>query len=515
MKSPVLGIDPGTKNALCALLDDGGVPVVVPGRWGKRASPAVTAWTGSGWAAGEAAVACEIKRPSSTWRDLKRKLGTPWKARCGGVSVSAEEALAPLLAMLREDGEAFAGVFLESCVVAVPASFSFAERSAMARAARAAGFARIRMVNEPTAAALAFGEKGRFMILDYGAGTADLSVVESGEGVCQVLESGGIPSCGGWDFDAALAMHLAERTRAKWMGKDSLHGRMLLSEAEEIKIALSNCMSYEWIPPPGLGAAPLSVSRRELEGLIRPSIERVVALTETFAAKYRPSRLLLVGGGSRIPLLRKLLEERVAPPGRLSLCPDEAVVAGTALYGNPRGRSRLLLDVLSEDLGILAADGAPVPLLQKGMPLPARVEKKFLSVGRGSFSLKVFQGEEWRIITEVTVSGAKKGEAVALVFAVDGGGLLRIDIRRENGERAVIPPLEIGSADGWTFDGKSEEIQGLEKRFALLSPLLTPGQQTRADILFRTVKSLLDEGVGPEGLESLGAMVAEMERTAR
>ena len=98
---------------------------------------------------------------------------------------------------------------------------------------------------------------------------------------------------------------------------------------------------------------------------------------------------------------------------------------------------------------------------------------------------------------------------------MDSGGLLRIEILRENGERAVIPPLEIGSADGWSFDVKNDGMPGLEKRFALLSPLLTPAQQTRADILFRTVKSLLDEGVGPEGLESLDTMVAEMERAAR
>ncbi|MGI6782664.1 MAG: Hsp70 family protein [Aminivibrio sp.] len=512
MKGPVLGIDLGTKNALCALTDGSGAPVVIPGRWGKRTTPSVAAWTESGWVAGEAALAGEMKRPHSTWRDLKRKLGTNWRGRCGRASVNAEEAIAPLLALLREDGEAYAGVFLESCVLAVPASFSFAERSAMARAARSAGFVRIRMVNEPTAAALAYGERGRVLILDYGAGTVDLSVVESGEGVCQVLESGGLPSCGGWDFDAILAMHLADRAGMEKTGRDSPRFRMLLSEAEEIKIALSNCMSYEWIPPPGLGARPFCVSRRELEALIRPSIEKVVSLAETFVKKHRPSRLLLVGGGSRIPLLRRALEERIAPPGRMCLSPDEAVAAGTALYGNPGGRSRLLLDVLSEDLGILAADGAPVPLLTKGMPLPARVEKEFVSVGRGAFSLKVFQGEGGRVIAEAGVSSARKGEAVTLAFAVDGGGLLRIDIRRENGERAVIPPLEIGTADGWSFDGKSDEIRALEKRFSLLSPLLTPGQQARADVLFRTVKSLLDEGVGPEGLESLGAMVAEMER---
>ncbi len=173
---PVLGIDLGTRYALCAVFDGVQGPVVVPNRWGKRSTPSVTAWTGSGWTAGETAAAGEMKHPSTTWWDLKRKVGTPWKGRCGRASVSAEDALVPLLTLLREDGEAFLGAFVEACVLAVPASFSFAERSAMARAARSAGFSRSRIVNEPTAAALAFGSSGRFLILDYGAGTVDLSV---------------------------------------------------------------------------------------------------------------------------------------------------------------------------------------------------------------------------------------------------------------------------------------------------------------------------------------------------
>ena len=512
---PVLGIDLGTRYALCAVFDGVQGPVVVPNRWGKRSTPSVTAWTGSGWTAGETAAAGEMKHPSTTWWDLKRKVGTPWKGRCGRASVSAEDALVPLLTLLREDGEAFLGAFVEACVLAVPASFSFAERSAMARAARSAGFSRSRIVNEPTAAALAFGSSGRFLILDYGAGTVDLSVVECGGGVWQVVESRGTPSCGGRDFDAALALLLAEKTGTNPGGADSPLYRLLLSEAEDVKIALSGCLSHEWSPPAAPGAASVTVTRREFEGLVRPSLERVVAMAESLWKEHEPSKLLLVGGGSRIPLLRTLLAERVARPEHLSRCPDEAVVIGAALYGSQARTERLLLDVLSDNLGILAADGTPVPLLEKGMHLPVRAEKKFSSVGSGPFTLRVFQGDRGRVISTVRISDAGKGEVIVLVFAVDSGGLLRIDIRREDGRTAVIPPLEVGTPGASSFEQQPGDLLDLEKRFARVSPVLSPAQQARGEVLFRTVKSLRDEGCYPEGAESLEQMVAEMERVIR
>jgi molecular chaperone DnaK len=421
----------------------------------------------------------------------------------------------PLLTLLREDGEVFLGPFVESCVLAVPASFSFAERSAMARAARAAGFSKSRIVNEPTAAALAFGASGRFLILDYGAGTVDLSVVECGGGVWQVLESRGTPSCGGRDFDAALALLLAEKAGANPGGVDSPLHRLLLAEAEEVKIALSGCLNHEWTPPAGVGASSVAVTRNEFENLVRPSLERVVSMAEDLWKFHGPSRLLLVGGGSRIPLLRTLLAGRMARPERLSLCPDEAVVIGAALYGSQARSERLLLDVLSDSLGILAADGTPVPLLEKGMHLPARVEKKFESVGSGPFTLRVFQGDGGRIISTVRISDAGKGEVIVLVFAVDSGGLLRIDIRREDGRTAVIPPLEVGTPGASSFEQQPGDLLDLEKRFARVSPVLSPAQQARGEVLFRTVKSLRDEGCYPEGAESLEQMVAEMERVIR
>lgn len=510
----VLGIDLGTRYALSALFLEGRGVVVLPNRWGNRRTPSVTAWTGAGWCAGETAARGEVKNPSTTWWDMKRKAGSSWRTQCGRTAITAEDVLAPLLTLLREDGEAFLGNFLGSCVLTVPASFSFSERSAMARAARAAGFTSVRIVNEPTAAALAFGSSGRFLILDYGAGTVDISIVESGDGVWQVLESTGTPSSGGRDFDVALASFLTERIGMPPQEDNSPLWRIFLSEAENIKIALSSCVSCEWSPPAGVNAPPLVVFRSEFEALVRFSLEGIVKKVAQLWKKYSPSKLLLVGGGSRIPLLRALLEERVARPEHLNQCPDEAVVTGAALYGAASRSERLLLDVLSQSLGILAADGTPVPLLEKGMYLPVRAEKRFSSVGSGPFALKIFQSEggSRRIISTVRIPDAVRGEEITLSFSVDSGGLLRIDLCREDGRTAIISPLELGNFHEGPFDEAPEELQSLEIRFARLSPVLSTAQQARGTILFRTVKSLHEGEYYSEGVDSLEQMISELER---
>ncbi len=517
MSAPVLGIDLGTRYALSAVPVKGKGVLVVPSRWGGGRTPSVTALTQSGWLAGEDAARSEMKNPSTTWWDMKRKLGSPWRARCGRASYTAEDVLVPLLTLLREDAEAFLGTFISSCVLTVPAFFSFAERSAMGRTARSSGFSSVRIVNEPTAAALAFGIMGKFLILDYGAGTVDISVVESEGGVWQVLESAGLPASGGRDFDILLASSLNEKMKLPRLEDNSALWRALLSEAESLKIALSSCASCEWTPPAGVSCPSLRVTREEFEDLIRPSIEQVTTAVRRLWMRFKPSKLLLVGGGSRIPLLRALLEERVARPEHLNQCPDESVVTGAALYGISPTKERLLIDVLSQDLGILAADGTPVTLLEKGLHLPVRAERHFYSVGNGPFTMSVFQGEgsSRRIIASVQAPEARKDEEITLSFSVDSDGLLRIDIIRSDGRVSSIAPLELGEGVPPSPTETTEEAKGLERRFARLSVSLSPAQQARGAALLRTMKTLGDGDYSSEAFDSLERMISEMERVVR
>jgi len=516
VSSPTLGIDLGTRYALSAVPLPGKGVVVIPSRWGGFRTPSVTSWSSSGWLAGEDAMRAEMKSPSTTWWDVKRKLGTQWKARGGRTFFRAEDVLAPLLNLLREDAEAHLGEFISSCVLTVPASFSFAERAAAGRVARCAGFSSVRIINEPTAAALAFGVNGKFLILDYGAGTVDITVVESENGVWQVLESTGTPASGGRDFDFALAALLNERMSIPKLDEDSPLFRTLLAEAEELKLLLTTCASYEWIPPPGVSSPPVRVTRKELEELISPFVEEVSTMVLRLWRRHRPEKLLLVGGGSRIPMLRRLLEERVARPEHLNLCPDETVVTGAALYGATKENGRLLLDVLSQDLGILSADGAPVPLLEKGAYLPVHAEQRFLSVGDGAFTIDVFQGrgKGRRIIASIKTQEAKKDEEIALSFSVDSDGLLKIDIIRSDGSMYSVAPLELGE-ETHSCEESTGELKELERRLAHLSVSLSTVQQERGAAILRMAKTLGEGEYYLEAFESLEKMISEMERVVR
>ena len=508
-----LGIDLGTRYAQTAVCLDGKGVVPVPNRWGNFRTPSVVGWTNAGWRAGEEAAREEMRNPRSTWWDIKRHVASSWRARCGTRSLPAEELLVPLLTLLREDGEIFLGTLISRCILTVPSSFTFAARSAMSGAACKGGFTSVRIVNEPVAAALAFGFPGRFLVLDWGGGTVDLAVVEREGGVWQVLESEGLAFPGGRDLDCAMADLLAAKTAVPRPGEDTPEGRILLHEGEEVKIALSGCSSFEWHPPAGLGGSPVAVTRREFEARIAPLLEDAVSRARALWRAWNPSRLLFIGGSSRIPFLRRVVEERVARPEHLSLSPDEAVAAGAALWGGMKGEGNLLLDVLSSSLGIYSARGDQVILLEKGSPIPARAEKKFVAVGRGSFPLKIFQGSGpgAKILSRVIVPEGRREEEVTLSFSVDPSGLLSVLLKRLSGA-VPLPLLQVEEAGETLRKEKPEEISLLERRFALLSPSLPPSLEERGTSLFRTLRLLSRGDKYPEALRALDRMLCEMER---
>ncbi len=515
-----IGIDLGTRYAQVAVdLPRSGVQII-PSRWGGMRSPSFVAFAPEGLVAGEEAVQVSFVDPSSVWWDMKRHLGTDWVARRGGRTYTPEELLLPLLSLLREDAEVFLRTFVHSCVLAVPAHFSFSERGALARAARQVGFERVRIVNEPTAAALSIGTQGRFLIIDFGGGTLDLSVVEGDGGVFQVLDSSGRKDIGGLDLDKILAEWMCQRTGIPLTRPGDPRSAVIMREAEGVKISLSTAHTVTWRPPAGLaeGARAVDVSRQEFERLIGPTIEEIAQMVERMWSRYRPDRLILVGGSGRIPLLRRVLAERVREPERLRSTPEDAVVTGCALYAN-QGKERLLIDVLSRTLGVQGGDGGVVPILYQGTPLPAEATRRFTACGNGNIHITIVQGEGpvrslARVLQTVDVDSVRNGEAVDIHFRVDGGGLLQVEVKRAKNTNRQTISLECDGVADEASCNLPAELLLREQRIARLAMGFPDNFQQRLRLLMGEVRTLRNEEPSLQwrALETIDRMIAEMDR---
>ncbi len=514
---PVLGIDMGTRYALAAVHCAGKGARLIPNRRGQMKTPSVVCRDSGQWLVGEDALArAQVSGVGVFW-DIKRHLGCDWAPWIDGRHRSAQELLVPLIAAVREDCEAHLSMVLTRCVITVPAQFSFLERSAMARVAREAGFEDIRILNEPTAAALACESAGRVLVFDFGGGTVDLSIVERDGQTWQVLESRGDAKLGGVELDRVLSRYLQDQLGLS-LDLGSPLEIVLLNEAERIKCDLSFREKLTWRFPVQLEGQDreISVRRDMIETLFVPWLQKSVDLAVSLCRYYEPESVIMVGGSSRIPLLRRLLSQKIPVPVRLWRSPDEAVALGAALYGN-NGDGQLLLDVLSESLGIIAFDGQPVPLLRKGHPLPARSVRAFRSVTDGDFSLKLYQGapglvRRYRTIAVLDLQNMRCGERVDLDFRIDAGGLLQVHLAREAGDPISIAPLELG-VSGRRRPATSLEV--LERRVAALASGLSLGQQGRLANLFRKTRLLrdLEPQFFDEGMKGLSRMVDALEET--
>jgi molecular chaperone DnaK (HSP70) len=510
-EGPIVGIDLGTRYALVAIRE-GTMTRVLENRWGRTRTPAFVAVSPEGLIAGEEAARYSLIHPERSFWDVKRRVGSSWLARVDGRAYAAEDLLVPLLALLREDAEAALSSFVDACALAVPAHFSFAERAALASAARSAGFERIRIVNEPTAAALAVGLSGRVLILDFGAGTTDASVVEGEEGVCQVLDSLGRGDLGGVDLDKRLG-RILQRLAGFAVSPQDPRWPLLWAEAEQVKIALSDAGRVLWSPPSGLfpEGRPVEISREEFERTADPLLEEVVRMAERLYRRHRPDHLLLVGGSSRIPLLRRKIAERLREPERLRLCPDEAVALGAALYAR-QGTERLLIDVLSASLGVLDAEGEVVPILERGSPLPAEAARSFSARGRGLMEVAVVQGEgrlhsSRRLLRTLRIDGVEDGEEVSVSFRVDGGGLLSVEVLKSDGAVRQVISLDGGADREVPFDYEGE-LRCREERFARLGAEIAPEGQRRFGELLRRARSM-----GRSEVRLRRAVVETLDRT--
>jgi len=417
----IIGIDLGTSNSAAAALR-GGRPVIIPSgegaTLGGKAFPSYVAVTADGqMIVGEPARRQATLNPDGTATAFKRLMGRREKVRLRDREFSPEELSGFLLQKIKRDAEAFLGEPVKQAVVTVPAYFNDNQRSATKDAAAIAGLEVVRLVNEPTAAALAYGldrlgQELRIAVVDFGGGTLDVTIMEFGKGVFEVKATSGNTQLGGTDMDKLVFEHLAERFRAQ-AGIDIHADRMAaarLKEAAEVaKIELSTSTTAR-ITLPFIGTGPsgpihldMELTRAELERVVRPVIERcrepvIQGFHDANIEPKQIDRLIFVGGPTRMPSVRAFFEELVGRKGETGIDPMECVAQGAAIQGGVLAGevgAIVLIDVTPLTLGIETLGGIATPLIARNTPIPVKRSEIFTTAAdmQTSVTVHVVQGE--------------------------------------------------------------------------------------------------------------------------
>jgi len=443
---------------------DGDSPIIVPNDRGERATPSVIARTDSGeLIVGSSARNQALADPRSALFGVKRLLGSSGPVEFGGRSFAPEDAAAEIIAKAKRDAERFLGFEIDRAVITVPARYGDPQRRAVREAARRAGLKAERVMNEPSAAALARAwmsarddQERVVLVYDFGGGTFDATVLKARGGSCTVLSSEGDDALGGMDLDRALYSDAAERFKAEFdidPDADPYLSRMLVDLCEKAKIELSSrdeaTIAVPFLRGPGGLVHPsVKIDRARFDRIAAPFVDRSLALVRRVLSSARMEAsdigaLVLSGGSSRIPLVRSSLAGEVGREADPRVNPEEIVALGAAveaarLEGRLEGLS--FTDVCSRTFGLEIDGGAFVPLIKKNEPLPALGKRIFTTVEdfQRSVELHVLQREEHEAAAGTSVGRfllpgirkARKGEPrIAVEFAIDEGDMLIVRAR--------------------------------------------------------------------------------------
>jgi len=458
-----VGIDLGTTNSVISVLEAGD-PIVIANAEGARTTPSVVAFTKTGETlVGEVAKRQAITNPDRTFRSIKRHMGTTWKSgEIDGKRYTPQEISARVLMKLKKDAEAFLGETVSQAVITVPAYFDDAQRTATKEAGEIAGFEVLRIINEPTAAALAYGldkgtENETVLVFDLGGGTFDVSVLEIGDGVFEVKSTHGDTHLGGDDWDQRIIEWVAGRFKAAHgidLLADKMAGQRLKEAAEKAKIELSQ-MQQTQINLPFITATangPLhldeTLSRSTFEEITSELIERCQkpfeqALRDAGIAIGEIDHVVLVGGSTRMPAVQQLVQRISGKEPNKTVNPDEVVAIGAAIQaGVLRGEVRdvLLLDVTSLSLGIETRGGVMTRLIERNTTIPTKRSETFSTAEdmQSSVEIHVLQGEREmadsnRSLGRFQLLGippAPRGvPQIEVTFDIDANGIVHVSAR--------------------------------------------------------------------------------------
>jgi len=467
-----VGIDLGTTNSVVAVLE-GGEPTVIANAEGSRTSPSVVAFAKDGEVlVGEVAKRQAITNPDRTIRSVKREMGTSWSIDIDGKDYNAQEVSARTLMKLKRDAEAYLGDTVTEAVITVPAYFDDAQRTATQEAGKVAGLEVLRIINEPTAAALAYGlEKGdedqTILVFDLGGGTFDVSVLEIGDGVFEVKSTSGDTSLGGDDWDERVITWLVEsftNDHGVDLSKDNMAMQRLKEAAEKAKIELSASQSTQINLPfvTATDAGPLhmdyALSRSKFQELTSDLLERCrkpfeQAIKDAGLSMSEIEHVILVGGSTRMPAVTELVQTMTGKEPNKSVNPDEVVAVGAAVQaGVLRGEVKdiLLLDVTPLSLGIETKGGVMTKMIERNTTIPTRRTEVYTTAedNQPSVEIHVLQGE--REMSQfnktlgkfqlVDIPPAPRGvPQIEVTFDIDANGIVHVSAKdRATGKEQSI-----------------------------------------------------------------------------
>ena len=460
----IIGIDLGTTNS-CVAVMEGGQPTVIVNSEGTRTTPSVVAFTKKGERlVGEPAKRQAVTNPERTVSSIKREMGSGYKVKIDKKNYSPQEISAFILMKLKKDAEDYLGQRVTEAVITVPAYFSDAQRQATKDAGRIAGLKVERIINEPTAAALAYGldngEAQKILVYDLGGGTFDVSVIEIGDKVIEVLATSGDNHLGGDDFDKRLSDYIVsefKRTEGIDLGKDKVALQRITEEAEKAKKELSSAQTVNinlpFITTTKAGPVHLdmNITRAKFNELTSDLVERttgpvITALNDAGITKGELNKVLLVGGSTRIPAVQDKVKQLTGLEPSKNMNPDECVALGASIQGGKlagdsgNASELLLLDVTPLTLSIETVGGIATHLIEKNSTIPCRKSQVFSTAmsGQTNVEIKVLQGERQfvrdnKLLGTFRLNGIRRAPAgvpqIEVTFDIDANGIVHVSAK--------------------------------------------------------------------------------------